>query len=49
MRHIKFCRETRYPGCYRMDDNWKVFVNSTYDLNAGKWEMKKIPYVQLIK
>jgi adenylylsulfate reductase subunit A len=56
MQHIKFRQETRYPGFYyRMDynfiddNNWKVFVNSTYDRNTGKWECKKVPYVQVIK
>jgi adenylylsulfate reductase subunit A len=56
MKHIQFRQETRYPGYYyRMDynflddQNWKVFVNSKYDRNTKKWEMKKVPYVQLIK
>ena len=38
MKHIQFREETRYPGFYyRMDynfiddENWKCFVNSTYD------------------
>ena len=38
MQHIKFREESRYPGFYyRMDfnvvdeENWKCFVNSTYD------------------
>ncbi|HEX9627595.1 MAG TPA: adenylyl-sulfate reductase subunit alpha [Acidiferrobacterales bacterium] len=56
MKHIQFREETRYPGYYyRMDynfiddKNWKVFVNSKYDRNTGKWELKKVPYVQLVK
>jgi adenylylsulfate reductase subunit A len=56
MRHIKFREETRYPGYYyrtdfiNIDDkNWKCFVNSRYDRNTGQWELKKVPYVQLIK
>ena len=28
---------------------WKCFVNSKYDRNTGKWEMKKVRYVRLIK
>ncbi len=56
MKHIQFREETRYPGYYyRMDflgiddENWKCFVNSTYDRNTGEWKLKKVPYVQLIK
>ena len=56
MRHIQYRRETRYPGYYYRtdynyidDENWKCFVNSTYDRNTGKWELKKVPYKQLIK
>ena len=56
MQHIKFREETRYPGYYyRMDhnyiddQNWKCFVNSTYDRNTKKWSCKKVPYVQIIK
>lgn len=56
MKHIQFREETRYPGFYcRMDfnlvddDNWKMFVNSEYDRNTGKWDLKKVPYIQLVK
>jgi adenylylsulfate reductase subunit A len=56
MKHIQFREETRYPGFYyRMDynfiddENWKCFVNSTYDRHTGKWAIKKVPYVQIIK
>ena len=56
MRHIQFRQETRYPGYYYRtdynyidDDNWKCFVNSRYDRNTGSWELKKVPYKQLIK
>ncbi len=56
MRHIKFREETRYPGYYYRtdhpdidDENWKVFVNSTYDRDSGKWTFRKVPYVQLVK
>jgi adenylylsulfate reductase subunit A len=55
MKHIQFRKETRYPGYYyRMDynfiddENWKCFVNSTYDRQTGKWTLWKVPYVQLI-
>ncbi|MEW6331377.1 MAG: adenylyl-sulfate reductase subunit alpha [Pseudomonadota bacterium] len=56
MKHIQFREETRYPGFYYRadynfidDDHWKVFVNSKYDRNTHKWELKKVPYVQLVK
>ncbi len=56
MRHIQFREETRYPGYYyRMDfldlddDNWKCFVNSTYNRDTGEWSLKKVPYKQLVK
>ena len=56
MKHIQFREETRYPGYYYRadfnyidDENWKCFVNSKYDRNTKKWELKKVPYVQLVK
>jgi adenylylsulfate reductase, subunit A len=56
MRHIQFRQETRYPGYYYRtdynyidDENWKCFVNSRYDRETGKWELKKVPYKQLIR
>jgi len=55
MKHIQFREETRYPGFYyRMDhnyideENWKCFVNSTYDKNTKKWSLKKVPHVDLV-
>jgi adenylylsulfate reductase subunit A len=48
--------ETRYPGYYYRsdyrdldDDNWKCFVNSTYDRDTAQWSVKKVPWKQLIK
>jgi adenylylsulfate reductase subunit A len=56
MKHIQFRQETRYPGYYYRtdynfidDDNWKCFVNSRYDRDSKRWELKKVPYKQLIK
>ena len=56
MKHIQFREETRYPGYYyRMDhldiddENWKCFVNSSYDRDTGEWSLKKVEYVQMIK
>ena len=55
MQHIKFRRETRYPGYYYRsdfrdinDEEWKCFVNSRYDRNSGKWELKKVKWVPLV-
>jgi adenylylsulfate reductase subunit A len=56
MKHIQFREESRYPGYYYRsdhlsidDDNWKCFVNSTYDRHTGEWSLKKVKYVQLVK
>ncbi|MFA5352847.1 MAG: adenylyl-sulfate reductase subunit alpha [Thermodesulfovibrionales bacterium] len=53
-RHILFRQESRYPGYYYrgdfdlVDDNdWKCFVNSTYNAETNTWELKKVPYVQV--
>ena len=55
MKHIQFREETRYPGYYYRadhlaidDENWKCFVNSTYNKNTGEWRMKKVKWVGLI-
>ena len=54
-RHIYFREETRYPGYYYRgdflpidDDNWKCFVNSTYDKQSGEWNVFKRDYHQLV-
>jgi len=54
-RHILFREESRYPGYYYRGDfdlvddtNWKAFVNSKYDIEKDTWEIKKVPYVQLV-
>lgn len=55
MQHIKFRQETRYPGYYYRadyqainDDEWKCFVNSTYDRVSGEWKLKKVKWQPLI-
>lgn len=55
MKHIQFRQETRYPGFYyRMDknfideENWKCFVNSTYDRDSGKWTVFKRAHTDLV-
>ncbi len=54
-RHILFREETRYPGYYYRGDflpindkDWKCFVNSVYDAEKNTWELKKVPYVQMV-
>lgn len=54
-RHILFREESRYPGYYYRGDflgindkDWKCFVNSKYDPETNTWELKKVPYVQII-
>ncbi len=56
MKHIQFREETRYPGYYyRMDfedvndDEWKCFVNSTYDRDTAEWKLWKEPYSLMIR
>ena len=56
MKHIQFREETRYPGYYYRtdflaldDDQWKCFVNSTYDRKTKEWSLKKVPYKMLVK
>ncbi len=55
MKHIQFRKESRYPGFYyRMDhnfideENWKCFVNSTYDRKTKTWNVFKRPHVDLV-
>jgi len=56
VRAILFREETRWPGYYfradtptMNDDDWKVFVNSTYDAGANQWTMLKRPVIELVK
>ena len=56
MKHIQFREETRYPGYYYRtdfldldDENWRCFVNSTYDRDTGEWNLKKVEWKQLIR
>ncbi|GAB4350385.1 MAG: adenylyl-sulfate reductase subunit alpha [Gammaproteobacteria bacterium] len=55
MKHIQFREESRYPGFYyRMDhnyideENWKCFVNSTYDKKTRTWTVFKREHVDLV-
>ena len=54
VRHLLHRRETRWPGYYYRTDypdlddtNWRVFVNSKYDPQSGKWDTFTKPYRQL--
>jgi len=56
IRHIQFREESRYPGFYyRSDfpnvdeDNWKCFVNSTYDPKAKEWKCEKVECINIIE
>jgi len=55
VRHIRFRKETRYPGFYYQadypgqdDKEWFCFVNSTYDKATKEWSLKKQDYVKII-
>jgi adenylylsulfate reductase subunit A len=55
VRHIRFRKETRYPGFYYQadfpgqdDENWFCFVNSSYDKKTKEWTLKKEPYHRII-
>jgi adenylylsulfate reductase subunit A len=54
MRHLLHRKETRWPGFYyradypEMDEaNWRVFVNSRYHQESGKWEVFTRPCLRL--
>ena len=55
MQHMKFRKETRYPGYYYRadykdinDEEWKCFVNSRYDRDTGQWDLRKVKWQPLI-
>ena len=54
MRHLLYRKETRWPGYYyradypNLDDaNWRVFVNSRYDQESGRWDLFTKPYISI--
>jgi adenylylsulfate reductase subunit A len=54
VRTILYREETRWPGYYfradfpKLDeDNWKCFVNCTYDAKGDSWEMMKRPIIPM--
>ena len=56
IRHIEFRKESRYPGFYYRsdyptcdDENWKVFVNSTFDPKSKEWKCEKVNCINIIE
>jgi len=56
IRHIQFREESRYPGFYYRsdfptvdDENWKCFVNSTYDPKAQEWKCEKVECINIVE
>jgi adenylylsulfate reductase subunit A len=56
IRHILFREESRYPGFYYRsdfptcdDENWKCFVNSTFDPASKEWKCEKVEMVNIIE
>ncbi len=56
IRHIEFRKESRYPGFYYREDfpnvddeNWKCFVNSTYDPKTKEWKCEKVDVVNIVE
>jgi len=56
IRHIEFRKESRYPGFYYRsdyptcdDENWKCFVNSTFDPESKEWKCEKVDVVNIVE
>jgi len=56
IRHIEFREESRYPGFYYRsdfpnvdDENWKCFVNSTFDPETQEWKCEKVEVINLVE
>jgi len=54
MRHLLHRKETRWPGYYYRSDypdlddaNWRVFVNSRFDRESGRWDIFTKPYIRI--
>ena len=55
MRHLLHRQETRWPGYYYRadfpnldDENWRVFVNSTYDAANDRWNLRTRPFLNVV-
>ena len=56
IRHIEFREESRYPGFYYRsdfpnvdDENWKCFVNSTFDPETQEWKCEKVECINIVE
>ena len=56
IRHILFREESRYPGFYYRsdfptcdDENWRCFVNSTYNVESKEWKCEKVECVNMVE
>jgi len=56
IRHIEFRKESRYPGFYYRSDyptcddqNWKAFVNSTFDPATKEWKCEKVNCINIVE
>jgi len=56
MHHLLYRQETRWPGYYYRSDypdlddtNWRVFVNSTFDAENNRWNLRTRPYLSIVK
>jgi len=56
IRHIEFREESRYPGFYYRsdfpnvdDENWKCFVNSTFDPDTKEWKCEKVECINIVE
>ena len=56
IRHIEFRKESRFPGFYYRsdyptvdDENWKAFVNSTFDPKTEEWKCEKVNCVNIVE
>jgi adenylylsulfate reductase subunit A len=55
IRHIEFRKESRYPGFYYRsdfptcdDENWKCFVNSTFNPETKEWKCEKVECINIL-
>ena len=56
IRHIEFRKESRFPGFYYRsdyptcdDENWRCFVNSTFDPKTQEWKCEKVECINIIE
>ncbi|MEW6220790.1 MAG: adenylyl-sulfate reductase subunit alpha [Thermodesulfobacteriota bacterium] len=55
IRHMEFRKESRFPGFYYRSDfpavdeeNWRCFVNSTFNPETKEWKCEKVDIVNII-